>query len=285
MTSPLARPSIPVGTLMSIFDPVFLGIDEFGQPVYLPLVYRNMLIGGEPGAGKSNLLNTVVGHGALCHDVSLCLLDGKQVELGLWEDCADVFVGPDLDLANLTLQRLQTVMDNRYAFLRSLRRQKFLPNDVFGAILVAVDEIAYFSATAGDRKEDREKFSALLRDLVARGRAVGLIVVAATQRPSSDIIPTSLRDLFAWRFAGRCTTDVSSDIVLGHGWASRGYSSNTIDPNNQGCGLLIAEGGIPALVKAAYLENEDIIRVADYAAWVRRTPADTDLTTELRAVA
>jgi S-DNA-T family DNA segregation ATPase FtsK/SpoIIIE len=287
MSTPItaAGPSVPVGTLMSIFDPVFLGIDEFGQPVYLPLIYRNMLIGGEPGAGKSSLLNTIVGHAALCGDVSLCLLDGKQVELGLWEDCADVFVGPDLDLAILTLQRLQTVMDNRYAYLRSLRRQKFAPGDVFGALLVAVDEIAYFSATAGDKKDDREKFSALLRDLVARGRAVGVIVVAATQRPSSDIIPTSLRDLFAWRFAGRCTTDVSSDIVLGHGWANRGFSSNTIDPNNQGCGLLIAEGGIPALVKAAYMSNADIIRVADYAAWVRRTVTGTDITTELRAVA
>jgi DNA segregation ATPase FtsK/SpoIIIE, S-DNA-T family len=121
--------------------------------------------------------------------------------------------------------------------------------------------------------------------LVARGRAVGVIVVAATQRPSSDIIPTSLRDLFAWRFAGRCTTDVSSDIVLGHGWAARGYSSNTIDPNNQGCGLLISEGGIPALVKACFMSNADIIRVADYAAWVRRTARESNLTAELRAAA
>ncbi|MEV4533408.1 FtsK/SpoIIIE domain-containing protein [Asanoa sp. NPDC049518] len=269
---------------MSIFDPVFLGIDEFGQPVYLPLMYRHILIGGEPGAGKSSLLNTIVGHAALCGDVSLCLLDGKQVELGLWEDCADVFVGPDIDLAIFTLLRLQTVMDNRYAFLKSVRRQKMLPGDAFGAILLALDEIAFFSATAGDDKTQK-LFSALLRDLVARGRAVGLIVAAATQRPSSDIIPTSLRDLFPWRFAGRCTTDVSSDIVLGHGWAARGYSSNTIDPNNQGCGLLIAEGGIPALVKAAWMTNADIIRVADYAAWVRRTASATNLTTELRAVA
>jgi S-DNA-T family DNA segregation ATPase FtsK/SpoIIIE len=77
---------------------------------------------------------------------------------------------------------------------------------------------------------------------------------------------------------------VSSDIVLGHGWAARGYSSNTVDPNNQGCGYLIAEGGIPAMVKAAYLSNADIIRVADYAAWVRRS-TDTHLTAELKAVA
>jgi DNA segregation ATPase FtsK/SpoIIIE, S-DNA-T family len=286
MSTPTASPpSIPVGTGMSIFDPLFLGIDEFGHPVYLPLIYRNILIGGEPGAGKSNLLNTIVGHAALCGDVSLCLFDGKQLELGLWEDCADVFVGPDIDHAIDTLQRLQTVLNERCGWFKRLRRQKMHANDVFGAILVALDEIAFYSATAGD-KTRQEKFSALLRDLAARGRAVGIIVAAATQRPSSDIIPTSLRDLFAWRFAGRCTTDVSSDIVLGHGWAARGYSSNTIDPTNQGCGLLIAEGGIPALVKAAYLSNADIIRVADYAAWIRRTTNDNpNLATELRAVA
>jgi S-DNA-T family DNA segregation ATPase FtsK/SpoIIIE len=268
-------PTVPVGAILSIFDPVFLGIDEYGQPVYLPMIYRNILIGGEPGAGKSSLLNTIVGHAALSADVRLCLLDGKQVELGLWEDAADVFVGPDIDHAIRTLQRLQTVMDNRYAFLKTRRRRKIGPADLFGVILLACDEIAYFSATAGDEKLQK-LFSALLRDIVARGRAVGIIVAAATQRPSSDIIPTSLRDLFAWRFAGRCTTDVSSDIVLGHGWAARGYSSNTVDPNNQGAGYLIGEGGIPTLVKAAYLTDADIIRVADYATWTRRR---TGLTT------
>ena len=264
---------VPVGPVLSIFDPIFLGIDEFGQPVYLPMIYRNILIGGEPGAGKSSLLNTIVGHAALCPDVRLCLLDGKQVELGLWKDAADVFVGPDIDLGIRTLTRVQTVMDNRYAYLLSHRRRKIGPNDLFGQILVACDEIAYFSATAGDEKTQK-LFSALLRDIVSRGRAVGIIVAAATQRPSSDIIPTSLRDLFAWRFAGRCTTDVSSDIVLGHGWAARGFSSNTIATDNQGAGYLIAEGGLPALVKAAYLTDTDIIGLADYAAWIRR-PATT----------
>lgn len=285
MTNPNGgRPLIPVGPHMSIFDPVFLGIDEFGHPVYLPMIYRNILIGGEPGAGKSALLNTIVGTAALCGDVNLCLLDGKQVELGLYMDCADVFVGPDLELAIATLERVQEVMDNRSAFLLARKRRKVLRHDTFFTqILVAIDEIAYFSATAGE-KPRRERFSELLRDIVSRGRAFGVIVAAATQRPSSDIIPPSLRDLFAWRFAGRCTNDVSSDIVLGHGWAARGYSSNTVDPNNQGCGLLIAEGGIPALVKAAYMTDTDIIRVADYASWVRRETR-TDNPTELRDAA
>jgi S-DNA-T family DNA segregation ATPase FtsK/SpoIIIE len=283
MTSPAARPTIPVGPNMSIFDPVFLGIDEFGHPVYLPMIYRNILIGGEPGAGKSALLNTIVGTAALCHDVNLCLLDGTQVDLGLFMDCADVFVGPDLELAIETLERVQEVMDNRSAFMLARKRRKVKRDDTwFTQILVAIDELAYFSATAGE-KPRREKFSELLRDIVARGRKFGVIVAAASQRPSSDIIPPSLRDLFAWRFAGRCTNDVSSDIVLGHGWAARGYSSNIVDPNNQGCGFLIGEGGIPALIKGAYMTDADVIRIADYAAWVRNDL--TELTTEMRAVA
>jgi S-DNA-T family DNA segregation ATPase FtsK/SpoIIIE len=265
----LGTDRVPVGPLLSIFDPVYLGIDEFGAPVYLPLIYRNMLIGGEPGAGKSGLLNTLVAHAALATDCRLCLLDGKQVELGLWRDAADVFVGPNLTYANQTLTRLQKVMDNRYAYLLHHRRRKIRRGDGMDAILVPVDEIAFFSATVGD-KPDRERFSALLRDLVARGRAVGIIVVAATQRPSVDIIPTSLRDIFSWRFAARCTTDISSDIVLGHGWASRGYTANTIAPEDQGVGYLIAEGGTPQLCKAAYLTDADIIRLAAYARWIRR---------------
>ena len=38
---------------LSIFDRVFLGLDESGQPVNVTLAERNLLIGGEPGAGKS----------------------------------------------------------------------------------------------------------------------------------------------------------------------------------------------------------------------------------------
>src|SRR5262245_24682069 len=95
---------------LSVFDPMFIGIDEFGQPVRLRMIFRNILIGAEPGGGKSNLLNGITAHAGLDPSCRLVLLDGKQVELGQWEDCADVFVGPDLDQAIATLRRLQIVM-------------------------------------------------------------------------------------------------------------------------------------------------------------------------------
>ena len=85
-----------------------------------------------------------------------------------------------------------------------------------------------------------------------------IITVAATQRPSADIIPTSLRDLFGYRVAFRCTTDSSSDIILSVGWAKEGYSAKTIDPTAVGVGWLLAEGGTPSRFKAAYLTDADI---------------------------
>ena len=261
---------MPLGPALSIFNPVHLGIDMFGHPVRVPMIERNMLIGGEPGSGKSALLNAVVAHAALSLDCRLCLLDAKQVELGQWRKCADAFVGPDLDRALGLLLRLQIMMDRRYAYLLDCERRKVVAVDTFLPYVVAIDEFAYFSATVG-KKADRDRFSELLRDLVARGRAVGIIVVAATQRPSSDIIPTSLRDQFAWRFAGRCTTNSSSDIIFGHGWAQQGWSANTISPTNPGCGLLIAEDGSPKLVKVAYLDDPTCAAIAAYAAALRDT--------------
>jgi S-DNA-T family DNA segregation ATPase FtsK/SpoIIIE len=82
--------------------------------------------------------------------------------------------------------------------------------------------------------------------------------------------------LFAWRFAGRCTNDSSSDIVLGHGWANKGWSANTISPNNPGAGLLIAENGSPELIKVAYLDDRTCAAIAAYAATLRATVAAGD---------
>ena len=53
LTIPAAVPVFP----LSMFGPVHLGIDENGEQVHVNLGERNMLLGGEPGGGKSNALN------------------------------------------------------------------------------------------------------------------------------------------------------------------------------------------------------------------------------------
>jgi S-DNA-T family DNA segregation ATPase FtsK/SpoIIIE len=261
--------SIPVAPL-SIWGPVHLGSDELGRRVEVTLAERNMLVGGEPGGGKSVALQLIVAHGALSPDCRLILIDGKRVELGLWRDCAEWFIGPSIDDAIDTLHWLQDQIDERTSWLLDHKMRKITPSLGWPVYLVPIDEVAYYSATVGTSIQQKE-FNACNRDIVARGRAPGIIPVEATQRPSADIIPTSLRDLFGYRWAFRCSTEASSDTILGHGWANQGYSATEIDPQARGVGWLRAEDGIPRRVKAAYLSDEEIIYLADWAAQARST--------------
>jgi DNA segregation ATPase FtsK/SpoIIIE, S-DNA-T family len=101
------------------------------------------------------------------------------------------------------------------------------------------------------------------------GDAAGVIVILATQRPSHQVIDPSMRDLFSYRWAFRCTTDSSSDTVLGQGWAAEGYTAAEIDPLARGVGWLLSETGVPRRIKAAYLTDTDIHDLAAYAASLR----------------
>jgi len=270
LTIPAAVPVFP----LSIYQPVHVGKDEFGEQAHVELAERNLLIGGEPGGGKSSAINLITAHGALSGDCRLVLIDGKQVELGLWRECADRFVGPSMDDALATMRWLQGLMNARYDRLVASGLRKITAASGEPVYLVIIDEYAYFSATVG-KKPEREEFAALVRDLVARGRAAGVIVILATQRPSHQVIDPSLRDLFGYRWAFRCTTDSSSDVVLGHGWAGQGYTAAAIDPLARGVSWLLSETGIPRRIKTAYLTDTDIKYLAAYAAQLRRK-ADPD---------
>ncbi len=275
MTATLLTPAAVPVFPFSIFDPAHVGIDEFGDQVNIELAEKNVLVGGEPGGGKSVALNLLVAHGALSCDCRLILIDGKRVELGAWRNCADTFVGPSIDDAISAFKALQREMNNRYDMLLDLGLRKITRDTGHDAVLIVIDEYAYFSATVGTKTQQGE-FAALSRDLVARGRAAAMPVVLATQRPSHQVIDPSLRDLFAYRWAFRCTTDSSSDTVLGHGWAGQGYTAAAIDPRSRGVSWLLAETGVPRRVKTAYLTDADIRHQATYAARLRRKGAPGD---------
>ena len=253
-----------------LWDPIPVGLDENGQTVSVTLPEHNVLLGGEPGAGKSAALSLLVAAAALDPTVTLWLLDGKRVELASWGSCATRLVGPDLNETIDVLDCLRQEMDVRYAQLLTWGRRKVAPEDGLGLHVVVIDELALYLAT-GERKT-RDRLAESLRDLIARGRAAGVIVLAATQKPSSDIVPTSVRDLFGFRWALRCATREASDTILGGGWASEGYSAADIDPASRGVGYLLHEGGIPIRMRAAYLDDSTVAGLASRAFWVRTGP-------------
>lgn len=251
----------------SLWDPVVLGVGEDGAPVSISLFEHNLLIGGEPGSGKSVAMSSIVAAGALDPTVHLVLLDGKEVELSLWLDVAGKFVGRSQEDAVRALEEVQSEMDDRYRELTSARKRKITPLGSHGLILVVIDELALY--LRGGEKTLRDRFADVLRDLVSRGRAAGVIVVAATQKPSHEIVPTFIRDLFAYRLALRCTSPEASDTILGQGWASQGFSASGIDPQQRGVGFLLAEGGIPRQMLSANVRDDDLERLIERAVRAR----------------
>jgi hypothetical protein len=247
----------------SLWDPIPLGLDEQGEPIRVGLVERNVLVGGEPGAGKSVALSLLVAAAAMDPSARVWLLDGKLVELAAWAPVADRLVGPDGAEAIGLLRDVQRDMDARCRELLARGLRKVRRDDGLPLHLVVVDELAFY-LTLPDRKQ-RQELTELLRDLVARGRAAGVIVVAATQKPGADVVPSSLRDLFGFRLALRCNTPQASDTILGQGWATARADASTVPGAQRGVGFLLAEGEQPIRVRTYHLDDDELARIAERA--------------------
>ncbi len=273
---PLARPAPPWPWLARAniwaWEPIPVGIDEAGRQVTVTLAEHNLLLGGEPGAGKSVALSQLVAAAALDHTCGLWLLDGKLVELAPWRAAADGWAGTETVEAVALLRQVQQIMDARYKELLAAGRRKIEWDTPLQ--LVVVDELAHY--LTGPDKRLRDAFGDVLRDLVSRGRAAGIVVIAATQKPSSDVIPTSLRDLFGYRWALRCTTNAASDTILGSGWASQGITSAVIAPEARGVGWLLHESGLPLRLRAHHLDDNAISQLSSRAARLRSASPGAD---------
>jgi hypothetical protein len=245
-----------------------LGYDEDGALVALELAGHHVLLGGEPGAGKSNALSLIVAAAALDPTTELWCFDGKLVELAAWRRSCRRFVGPDIEEATEALTELQTEMEARYSWLLARGLRKMDQDTGWGLVVVVIDELALYLQGKG---KARDQLVEVLRDIVARGRAAGVVVVAATQKPASDVVPTSIRDLFGYRLAMRCATRDASDTVLGAGWASEGYTASDIDPASRGVGYLLAEGSLPRRMRCFVLSDEHLGYVARNAEHIRGT--------------
>jgi hypothetical protein len=248
---------------LSMWHPIPLGVDETGDTVTVRLVERNLLIGGEPGAGKSAALSLIAATAALDPDCRLYLLDGKEVELAAWAPCAEALIGPNIEQANVLLEHLRNIMAARYQELRAAGLRKVPRSSDLPLHVLICDELALYAQDPD--KTQRGLFVEQLRDLISRGRAAGIIVIAATQKPSVDVIPSMIRDLMAMRLALRCTTPQASDTILGQGHATAGADASTIPIQERGVGYLLSEGEHPTRVKAFYLDDQAITDIAGRA--------------------
>jgi S-DNA-T family DNA segregation ATPase FtsK/SpoIIIE len=200
-----------------------LGKDVSGIPVVADLAKMpHLLVAGTTGSGKSVCISTIITCLIMNNspsDLRLAILDPKKVELirfnGLPHLLGQVETTVERMLA--VLRWAVTEMDNRYklfetqrskdldAFNRKMQRkgQEPLPR-----IVILVDEMADLMMSAPDQTEQ-----SLVR-LAQLARAVGIHLVVATQRPSTNVLTGVIKANFPARIAFTVASAIDSRVIL-----------------------------------------------------------------------
>jgi hypothetical protein len=202
-----------------------IGVAGDGRHVALPLRgLGNVVVGGLPNYGKSELLASMAA-GLLRQDSAgerqqIAIVDMKLVSFGNLPDLAALRwpVATDIDDAHQVIAAARAECSRRYEVLREARARTLEEyQDVTGEPLpyltVLVDEIA--DLTQDDDRSRRERFLASAMEIARKGRAAGVGLVMATQRPSADVLPSSLRNLAGAAVAFRVQRNHDSIAVLG----------------------------------------------------------------------
>lgn len=258
------------GELRSAWEPIPIGIDEDGETVTVHLAEHSFLLGGEPGSGKSVTLANFLAYLVQDPFVHLYIFDGKPPELASWKPLARGFVGTDINAATSMLDTLHALMKERYKILEDLKIKKITPDLGLSLVVVVIDELPFYLRNP-DVKTAKEFYNKL-QDLVARCRAAGIVVILSAQKPSTDAVPSLLRDLVPVRLAFRCSTGDASDTILGNGWATRGYSASSIPLVDRGVGLMLGESSVPIMFRSFWLDDAIQAEVIETALEFRDLP-------------
>lgn len=210
---------------------VVCAVDSEGEE--LKVSFREvsgMVVGGIPGSGKTAGVTSFLLPLALSDDVELTIIDGKGgADWSAYEPVASRFVQGDEDLevirdllAELYGEMVERVKGNQDQLgdpnFWNADLEKRRQADAKFKLLV-IDECQGLFETAGrSSKEEKQLQGEILRyasGLVKRGRSAGVCAVFITQKPTSEALPTAIRDNAALRLAFRLTTSESERAVLG----------------------------------------------------------------------
>jgi hypothetical protein len=124
-----------------------------------------------------------------------------------------------------------------------------------------------------ENKEVEERIGSNLRRLMSLGRAAGVTVQLATQKPSSDIVPTALGDMVISRVAYACATDAQTDTILGAGACHAGGGGARVDLIPRGRRSIAyaqTESSKTATrIRTFWIRDEHVAGVSDFSGSVR----------------
>ena len=237
----------------------------------------HLLVAGATGMGKSVGLNAIITsllykkHPA---ELKLVMVDPKKVELSIYSSIEKHFLaklpdGEDAIITDVTkvvqtLKSLCVEMDTRYDLLktagvRNLREynKKFIDRQLnpekghkfMPYIVVIIDEFGDLIMTAGKEVE------LPIARIAQLARAVGIHMIIATQRPTTNIITGTIKANFPARIAFRVSAMIDSRTIL-----DRPGANQLIGRGD----MLFLQGSDPVRVQCAFVDTPEVERIGSY---------------------
>ncbi|MFO8233942.1 MAG: DNA translocase FtsK [Bacteroidales bacterium] len=263
-----AKYDLPIGLGKTISNESFI-IDLAQMP--------HLLVAGATGQGKSVGLNVIIAslvykkHPA---QLKFVLVDPKKIELTLYSkikyhylakmpDIEEPIVTENQDIIR-TLNSLCVEMDERYNLLKAAHvrnikeyNKKFIKKRLnpekghryLPYIVVVIDEFADLIMTAGKEVEGP------IARLAQLARAIGIHLIIATQRPTTNIITGVIKANFPARIAFRVTSMVDSRTILDSPGANQLVGKGD---------MLISTGNDLTRIQCAFIDTEELEKLADF---------------------
>lgn len=262
---------LPIALGKTITNEVFM-VDLAKMP--------HLLVAGATGQGKSVGLNAIITsllykkHPA---ELKFVMVDPKKVEFSIYSPIENHFLAKvadepgeaiitDVNKVVQTLKSLCVEMDSRYDLLKKARARnlkeynakfknrqlnpenghRFMPY-----IVVVIDEFGDLIMTAG------KEIELPIARIAQLARAVGIHMIIATQRPTTNIITGTIKANFPARMAFKVSSMIDSRTIL-----DRPGANQLIGRGD----MLFLSGSEPVRVQCAFVDTPEVERIANYIA-------------------
>lgn len=258
--------------------PIALG-STISNSVYIADLAKmpHLLVAGATGQGKSVGLNAIIASLLYCkapHEVKFVMIDPKQVEFSLYNKLRNYYLASipgeeeepvitETSKVEATLNSLVIEMQNRYTMLKNAHVRnieeyntkirncelnpaeghKFLPY-----IVIIVDEF-------GDLVMMSKSVETPIARLAQKARAVGMHVIIATQRPSTNVITGIIKANFPARISFKVSSGVDSKTILDTPGAQQLIGRGD---------MLIFNSSEMVRVQCAFIDTPEVEKICDY---------------------
>ncbi|MGC5288974.1 cell division protein FtsK [Micromonospora sp. DT231] len=280
-TKPAVWPLLKASGGFDLGRPVPFGTDPRGRVISFELPYTNVLIGSIPGYGKTAATQVPMLAAALDPYAELWCFDFKGTGgLDPLEKVSARYAsGQDDDTAEeglIALRELRKECQRRAAIIKGLPKAVCPDNKVTPELarrkklglhwlVVALDEVQELFSHPEFGKEAGE----LAEKIIKLGRALGVILVVATQRPDAKSLPTGVSANAGTRFCLRVMGQIENDMILGTSAYKNGIRATMFAKKDKGVGYLVGAADDAQIVRTFYVDGPAAERVIERARALR----------------